>query len=72
MLEFKFDSPRPSQCDTCKNAYYLDGGSISMNNKSYRQRYCSIQGSAAHSPDGKFFYGIGTGGFNNCPKYEAK
>ena len=73
-----FDSPDPSLCDTCKNAYIVPGGSIGMFNldgtgKHCRQRYCSTAGSAADGVrEPGVFQSISLKGFDECPKYEKK
>ena len=73
-MTFEYDAPRPSLCDTCKNAYILYGGCISMGRQTYRQRYCSTIGSSAESKTkhGRVFEGISIGGFQTCPKFEER
>ena len=60
-------SPDPSLCDTCKNAYLVEGGGASMsgigNESGYNcsQRYCSVLTVAIHF-----------GGKQECNKYKRK
>jgi len=35
-----FVSPEPSLCDSCRNAYFVEGGYVWVGGKEYRQRYC--------------------------------
>ena len=43
-----YEKPKPSLCDTCKNAGYIRGGSAGIGAVSYRQRYCSVYHIAIH------------------------
>lgn len=51
---FGYHKPKASMCDSCRHAYYLEGGSVSMGSistgeiKNYRQRYCSQRTLAIH------------------------
>lgn len=71
---FTFKKPTPSLCDTCKNAYVMMGGTISIGDETYKQRYCSKQGSSAQitSNGHTFFQGISFGGYDKCPTFEEK
>lgn len=45
-FEYLYTKPEPSLCDSCKFAYFMSGGSVSIGSvsndlKMYRQRYCN-------------------------------
>lgn len=56
-----YEKPEPSLCDTCKNSYNIEGGSVGIGYLSYLQRYCNIR------RDGN----IHTSGYNECQHYEV-
>ena len=37
-----YEKPKPSLCDTCKNAGHIPGGAVCFGGVNYRQRYCSV------------------------------
>jgi len=65
-----YSEPNPSLCDSCIFAYFCEGGSASVGDKHYRQRYCP------QPPPGKegqpWGRAIHSGGYNECNYYKQK
>jgi len=53
--------PKPSLCDICIYAYYLEGGFVSIGHENYHQRYCDKKTIAIH-----------TEGLNDCEFFKDK
>ncbi len=62
MLFGPIKHPVPSLCDTCKFAYRIQGGLISIGGTSFTQRYCATRRDVNIHTDGK----------SECVKYEKK
>ena len=67
-----YDKPKPSLCDSCIRAYFMEGGSVGIGidniSKNYRQRYCNYP--PEDKPrDAKIGRALHMSGYQKCSGY---